>query len=61
MGTVIIGIGHDDDLAVMDVPDVEILTIACTDGIDEGGDFLVAKEDLLIEDLGGVLRLSTER
>ena len=44
VGAVDIGIGHDDDLAVAALGDVELFGAnACADGEDEGLDFLVVE------------------
>ena len=61
MASVVIGIGPDDDLAVMDVLNLELIAIAGPDRINQRGDFLISEKDLLILDFSCVLRLSAER
>ena len=61
MASVDIGIGHDDDLAVVDVLDLEVGVEASSDRVDQGGDVLVSQKGLLVLDVGRVLGLSAQR
>ncbi len=59
MRTVIIGISHDDDFAVMNVLYLEIAVVAGTDGIYHRRYFLVAHQDGDVIDFGRVLWFSS--
>lgn len=60
MASVIVGIGHDDDLPVVDVLDLEIGVETGADGVDQSRYLLVPEERLLVFYVRRVLRLSAQ-